>query len=401
MVSSLRYRVLVGGFGLIYALASMLVSGMLYIPSAPLRAGWSLYVYPTGPGPAWTYPVILFGGPYFQVALPIVSGILMTLSAAGVGLGMSLAVLLGTRLMRDRNEGALGPTGVGSAMGLTPVMIALVTIGACCSTTAAATAGVSLAAQSSGTTPALALANAWYLGVFQVVVVYVALIAQEQLVRVYGFLHGSSSGEWSAPRDRAPASPAFGWRAVGSGALRLALVAAGLTWSLSMFVDWFTISPARASAATWLGWILQHQVPGILAVLVALFPAGTRAFWSRLSRGRSMLAIRVTLVISGLALLTWIPTPLIGAGAAALGNELLAFWQFPIGWGAVSPPALGIGELSFRWAFQFGLLGAFALAMGISPEEALKPLVRSSGTRPTMPTPTGASQPAPARPESG
>jgi hypothetical protein len=381
LLSGPPYRILVGLIGLGYALGAMVFGGMLYLPSSPLKTGWFVYVYPSGPGPSWTYPAILAGGPNFFVDLPIVSAILMTLSAAGVGLGMSLAVLLGVRLTRRRRAGLLRPTVVGSAAGLTPVMIALVTLGACCSTTAAATAGIGLAAQSSGTTPAAALANAWYLGVFQVVVIYVALIAQEQLLSVYGLLFGGPTAGPPTPGAETGKLPPLGWRGAGSALLRIALVTAGVTWSLSMFTDWFSTPPARASAAAWLGWTLQHQVPGILAVLVALFPAGALAFWTKLTTGRWALAIRGVLATSGVALLTWIPAPLSGAGAAALGNELLGYWGFPSSWGAVAPPALGLVGLSLRWTFQFGLLGIVAVGMGISPEITLKPLLRSSAAR--------------------
>ncbi len=60
-------------------------------------------------------------------------------------------------------------------------MIALVTLGACCSTTAAATAGLGVIAQASGTSIDELLANNWYIGVFQILVLWIALIAQEQL----------------------------------------------------------------------------------------------------------------------------------------------------------------------------------------------------------------------------
>jgi len=382
LLSGLRYRVLVGLIGFGYALAAMVFGGMLYLPQHPLRTGWFFYIYPSGPGASWTYPAILAGGPSFQVFLPLSSAILMTLSAAGVGLGMSLALLLGVRLIRHRRAGLLRPTAVGSAAGLTPAMIALVTLGACCSTTAAATAGIGLAAQSSGTSTAAVLANAWYLGVFQVAVIYVALIAQEQLLRVYGLFLSSSTVGPPARDARTATPPPLGSKEVGSALLRIALVTAGITWSLSMFTGWFSTPPGRASAWVWLGWILQHQAPGILAVLVALFPAGTLAFWANLPRGRPALAIRGILVASGLALLTWMPTPLSQAGAGALGNELLGFWQFPAAWGAVAPPPLGVVGLSLRWVFQFAMLGVLALAMGIAPESTLKPFLRSSAAGP-------------------
>lgn len=374
----LRYRVLVGLVALGYGCGAMIFGRMLYIPSHPLSTAWSFYIYPSGPGPSWAYPLILIGSPYFQFGLPFISGILVTLSAAGVGLGMSVAVFLSAQLIRRRKAGLLRPTVAGAAAGLTPAMIALLTIGACCSTTAAATAGISLAAQSSGTTPAAALANGWYLGVFQVAVIYVALLAQEQLLSVYGWLFGDvRSGSSRADTDKAGTSP-LGWRGAASGALRIALVAAGLTWSLSVLADWSATPLGRANAAVWIGCIVQHEVPGVFAVMVALFPAGVLSIWSGPAPGRSRWILRATLVGCGLALLTWLPPSLSGAGAAALGNELLGGWGLPASWGAIAPPALGPIGLSLRWTFQFALLGLVSVATGISPGPTLRWFAPSS-----------------------
>jgi len=401
VLSSNRYRILVGIIGLGYALVAMLLGGMLLVPGTPARLGWFFYVYPSGPGPSWTYPLILAGNPYFLVYLPILSGILMTLTATGIGLGMSLGVWLGIGLIRSRKQGLLRPTAVGAAAGLTPAMIGLVTLGACCSTTAAATAGIGLVAQSSGTNPAMALANAWYLGVFQVVVVYVALIAQEKLLTVYGFLVG---GSFSNPSVRSAGHPDRGplsWREVGSAALRVALVAAGLTWSLSVMIGWTSAPPSRAGAVTWTSWVFQHEVPGMLAVIVALFPAEALAWWTERARRWPTRVLRATLVVSGLALLTWIPPPWSGEGAAALGNELLGFGHFPQSWGAVAPPSIGILALSLRWAFQLALLGTFAVAMGLVPRSAVGPLLQSSGDRKPARAPIAAPTAAPSLSKSG
>jgi hypothetical protein len=179
------YRILVGLIGVGYALGAMLYSGMLYIPGHPLNIPYFFFVEPAGHGAPGNYPAILAGGPYFQVDLPMISTILMTLTAAGVGLGMGLAVRLVVRLLRDRKNLHFGSTAARSAIGLTPAMVALVTLGACCSTTAAATAGLSLAARLGGGAASAVLANTWYLGAIQLSVVYVALLAQEHLVRVY------------------------------------------------------------------------------------------------------------------------------------------------------------------------------------------------------------------------
>ncbi len=203
----LRYRLLVGLIGLGYAFGAMLYSGMLYIPLHRLSIPVFFYIEPSGPGASWTYPAILAGGPYFQVDLPILSAILMTLSAAGVGLGMALAVLLVVRLLRHRDTGPLGTTAVRSAVGLTPAMIAFVTLGACCSTTAAATAGISLAAHSGGGGATALFADTWYLGFVQVAVVYVALIAQEHLVRIYDLFSDPSAPEPSRVTAQPSRSP--------------------------------------------------------------------------------------------------------------------------------------------------------------------------------------------------
>jgi len=206
MLAAPRYRAIVGTVGLGYALVAMVLSGMLYLPPSPLSTGWFFYVYPNGPGPAGTYPAILAGGPYVFLDLPLISGILMTLTAAGVGLGMALGLVLAIRLLRPRPRGLAGPTAVGSLMGLTPALIGLVTLGACCSTTAAAFAGISLVGRFGGAAPAAWVANAWIPGVLQVVIVFAALVAQEQLVRVYGYLARSSVPTDPEPEALAPAA---------------------------------------------------------------------------------------------------------------------------------------------------------------------------------------------------
>jgi hypothetical protein len=378
LLTLLRYRFLVGTIGLAYAVSAMLFAGMLYLPPARLATGSFFYIYPAGPGPAWMYPTVLAGTPYFELDLPFLSAILMTLSSAGVGLGMALAVFLGVRLAKQRKLGQLGPTAFGTAAGITPAMIALVTLGACCSTTAAATAGISLAAQSSGTSSATLLANTWYLGVFQVVVIYVALIAQEQLVRMSGFLvDGPRSAEFPTPAQGAKGSR-FARPVVGSLLLRGALVVAGLTWSLSVFAAWTVTPPGSADGWTWFDWIVLHLVPGILGVFVGLSPGGALAGWARLPKRGWAGVLRATLVTSGVLLVTWVPFPASRLGAVALGNELLGFWGFAVASGAVAPPGLGLSGLLLRWGFQFALLGAFAIAVGISPRSTIRPLARPS-----------------------
>ena len=223
------------------------------------------------------------------------------------------------------------------------------------------------------------LANAWYLGFFQVAVVYLALLAQEQLVGIYGVLLGWSLGSAPGAEVRPTPPRSLGWAGVGSGTLRVVFAVTGITWSLAMVAAWITTPPARAGGAAWFGWVLQHQIPGLLAISVALFPAGAAAFWATYSPTLPGKALRAVLVAAGAALLTWMPAPVSRYGAAALGNELLGYWHASAAWGAVPPPALGPVGLTLRWGFQFALLGVLSISIGLWPGRTLRPLLRSTG----------------------
>jgi len=377
-LSPLRYRLLVGTSAVVYAIVAMIVGGMLFVPSRPYDLGWFFVLYPSGPGPPWSYPTIMAGSPYFFLDLPLISGILMTLSSAGIGLGMALGILLGVRLLRRHGDRRGAPAAVGTAAGLTPAMISLVTLGACCSTTAAATAGISLVAQFSGTSPAEALANAWYLGVVQVAVVYVALLAQEQLLRIYRFaVEPSRSGDSSA-EIAWNARPRVGRDSIGRGALRLVLVAAGLTWSLSVMTLGFATAGSHSSLSVEIGGMLQREVPGVLAVVAGLFPERLVALCGRARGSPVSVGLRALLIATGLSLVAGIPPPWSGTGFCGLANELLGFGGFPRVWGAITPPAIGLAGLILRWSLQFLLVGLFSVAVGVSPKTATRVLTRTS-----------------------
>jgi len=377
-LSPLRYRLLVGTSAIVYAVVAMVVGGMLFVPPHSYDLGWFFYLYPSGPGPPWSYPTIVAGTPYIILDLPLISGILMTLSSAGIGLGMALGILLGVRLLRRDGDRGGAPAGAGTAAGLTPAMIGLVTLGACCSTTAAATAGISLVAQSGGTSPAEALANAWYLGVFQVAVVYVALLAQEQLLRIYRFAVEPSRTGGSAAQVGWNAGSTVGRGSIGRGTLRLVLVAAGLTWSLSVMTLGFATAGSRSDLPIEVGGIVQREVPGLLAVISGLFPERLVALGARARGGPAAVGLRSLFIATGLSLVAGIPPPWSATGFCGFANELLGFGGFPRVWGAVTPPSIGLAGLILRWSLQFLLLGLFSVIAGISPHFAAKPLTRAS-----------------------
>jgi hypothetical protein len=359
---------LMGTIGALYALIAMYVGQMLTL--GPTHLPSSLTIVTQG-YPFWDFPALILIQPNAVLVLPFFSTLTMALAALGVGIGMGVAVVLTGRLLRQRRAGSARPTAVGTAAGLTPVMLTLVTLGACCSTTAAATAGISLAAQSSGTNLLAVLSNNWYLGVFQLAILWVALLAQEQIVAVYGILFGLSSEGGTAT---ALAPPPVSVRSGLGALLRVALVVSGLTWALAAVADWTTVSPFSAPAAAWADWIGLHFLLGGLAVVAGLAPQGLdRAL--RTGPRSVVLGVRTVVGVSALSLLLWMPPAFASAGWVGLGNEVLGALGASSSMGAASPPVSGLA-LALEWTFQYLLVGAFALGLALAPRSVVHPMIR-------------------------
>jgi hypothetical protein len=361
-----------------YALGSMLLGGMLVL--AHYDGGYSvLLIWGNALGlQNWNYPGLLIEAPWGFVELPFFATFSMVLVSIGVGIGMAVAILLGVQLIRDRRASAGRPAATGTIAGLTPAMIALVTLGACCSTTAAATAGIGLVAQSSGSSTSNLVLNNWYLGVFQMVVVYIALIAQELLLRIYGNLFGARDPAFAKPQVEARR---LDRRAFAVGAVRAALLAGGVTWALAVLATWTTVDPASASAGLWFNWIVEHWLLGGLAVAAALAPRTVR---DRLlanlptTPGRFL---RASLVVGAWSLGGWVPPPLSTLGVEGFGNELLGSLGFSGSVGAVAPVFPWGVALLLRWGFQYLLLAAFAGAVGLAPSFSLRWLAETDAPR--------------------
>jgi hypothetical protein len=360
-------------FAILYALGSMVLGGMLVLARVPGGYSWAvLWGNALGNG-SWNYPGFWLVAPWGFVYLPFLATWSMVVISVGVGIGISVAVLITVRLLRDRKRAAAQPGAIGSLAGLTPAMIALVTLGACCSTTAAATAGVGLVAQASGTSLNNLLVNNWYLDVFQVTVVGIALFAQEMILEVYGGLLGFAAP--TASHDAAytgPRSTRLQWLA--GGALRGALLVGGVTWSLAMVAEWTTTNPIGASPTLWFQWIFQHQVVAIFAIVLALFPREISSAFSRSVAGPSSKALRAVMLVAGISLVGWLPPVVAGSGAPGFINELLGLGGLPASWGAVAP-VFGPGiTLWLRWGFQYLLLGGFAIVVALAPDRAFVPI---------------------------
>jgi hypothetical protein len=356
---------LVASIGVVFGFISLLVGQMLVLERIGGFYGVEVIWRSSGGAYWWNYPGVLVVEPWGLLALPFLPTIAMALVSYGVGLGMSVAILIAVRMVRLR-RGALGrPTALGSATGLTPAMIALVTLGACCSTTAAATAGIGVAAQTSGTTINTLLQNNWYLNVFQLVILWVALVAQEQLLIAYGIFFDPDRSRTIAahgPPDRFAAP---------KGITRVVLLVAGVTWSLTTIADWTQVSASAAGAGLWFHWIVQQQAPALLAIAVALAPAATAALVLRHAARPEGRLLRGLLFVSGVSLLTWWPPSFVRAGVVGWGNEFLGALGFSSAAGGVSAAPISGWGLVFHWGLQLILLGAFSIAVALAPRRFL------------------------------
>ena len=374
-------RMMAATFALLYALGALTLGAMMGIE--PLRLGYQSYVVWGAPlgYQWWNYPTVIILAPWGYFDLPLLPTFMMVLVSIGVGLGMAVAVLLGISLVRSRRRSAGEAASAGTIAGLTPAMISLVTIGACCSTTAASVAGVGVVAGATGTTVGSLVVNNWFLGVFQLAIVWLALFAQEVVLRVYGGIleRGSGPGlvaEEGRSRLKRP------WTAA---ALRGALLLGGITWTLTTLAEWTSASPTNASAALWVHWIVQQQLPGLLAILAALFPAGTLSVLHRSLPSRPTMVLRAALVLAGVTIAIGVPPPLASWGIAGLANELLGVLGAPVAWGAVTPSAPIGADLYFRWGVEYLLLGGFTIVSGLSPRAAFSPWAGTPA--PTVSTP--------------
>jgi len=374
-------------FALLYVLGSLFLGGMVVLGN--IRGGYTISTVWGGAasGGSWNYPGLLIIAPWGVVSLPFFATCAMIVVGIGVGFGMTVAFLLGIGLLRTRGTGRGGTSTAGTVAGLTPAMLSLVTLGACCSTTAAATAGVGLVAQASGTSVANLLLNNWYLGVFQIVMVWVALVAQEMLLVVYAGLFGRSRVVGAAAEGAF--APAWGARFLSAGLTRVLLLGAGVVWLLAILADWTTINPATAGPGFWYRWVVEHGMLGGIAVTAALFPTSLYRFALRVRVGSGRWVLGL-LIVGSLSLLIWVPPPLPAWGVDALVNQIFGVIGVPSAWGAIAPGPVGGLALYLRWTFEYVLLAGFALAAFLLPARVFPWL---TGRAENAPTGTASSRP--------
>ncbi len=216
-------------------------------------------------------------------------------------------------------------------------------------------------AAASGTNVNTILLNNWYVVVFQLAVVWLALVLQERALRM-------------SP-NACPTPPPIDRRFVAGSILRIGLLIAGITWSLAMFVEWSDNPPMTATAFTWYHWIFEHQLLSVAAIALAFVPREATTALFRISRGPAGWTLRFPLLIAGLTWCGWVPAQLASLGLGGFINELLGFIGAPGGMGAIPPDSSLGAPLYFHWAAQHMLLAGFALAVALDPRRATAPLL--------------------------
>jgi len=274
---------------------------------------------------------------------------------------MAAGLRLAYRLWRRRRVNGSSGTAVSTSLaGLTPAMVALLTLGACCSTTAAAAAGIETLAQASGYGPDQILVSSWYLNIFQLAVLGIALLAQEELLSVAPGLLGSD--EEGSRTLSGLAARKIPW---SSALVRVVLVGGGLIWGLSFLLQASLSSGSWANPAPWFAASLQRGFLGAVAVMGGLFPAPFARFVLSEGASRRTSALRLLLIAVGVSVAVGVPPPLATVGISGAGNQILGSWGLPPDLGGVVLPLAG--GLDWPFVALSILLGLFAIAAGLRP----------------------------------
>jgi hypothetical protein len=354
IVSSLQGKLLWLSFSILFGLVSMILGGMLAIvPISVVR----IYVAYSGI-PRWDYPMLWIDFHRLVMVFPFLPTILMILISAGVGLGSAVALMLAIG-SRSKYKA--------STIGSVPLITGFATAGACCCTSCLSTAGIAVIAAVSSVPTWEILMNDWYLGLFQLSIVFLSLLVLERELE----------------RNKETCNVTYSKKKMTlSVILKISLLIAGITWSLAMLVEWGEISPLSASLPTWYHWIFEHQLLSSFAILSAFFPS--KMYSIIRSRSLGAILLRVGLVLSALTWGFWVPEQLTNIGLGGFLNELFGYINLPLSLGAVPPDSsLGI-PLLFHWIFQHELLSIFALSASLIPRKVFAPLLWSSETTQKM-----------------
>ncbi len=382
-------RALAAAIALAYALGAMLVSGSLELGPTAVTSTSVEVLRNTNGTDWWDYPALVAIGPHFLLVVPFFGGVAMAVVSIGVGLGMAAGVLVSIELVRRRRSVPAGSGAASSLAGLTPGLIVLLTLGACCSTSAAALAGLGAIAQSSGSPLENVLLNSWYVSLFQVGVLYVALVAQEQLLRFYSGLLRGPSAYIDRPTVDRPWTPG---RAAGV-ALRILLIVGGTLWLLAGLLELGGSPPPGALPSVLLvGTLLQHFGLGLIALAAGLVPADLLRM--RLPIGSSRPLRGLTAVV-GVSVAVGTPPPLAGGGAPGLVNVVLGLLRVPASWGGSAPVAGEAPGALLAWSVLYAAVALLVTVLAIAPGRTLRQLGADTGVASPEPAPDRVASPEP------
>ena len=180
-----RRHAMVLGISLAYLLIAMNVGEMLDFLTTPVT--YAVYFAPSSLSPVnWVYPLVEVSLPGVIVVLPILPTLTMLFMSLGVGISLTTAVLLALGWIRERRAHVVRSTGTASfLMGWVPAAFGMATLGACCSAAITGTIEYGFLTRGGAASGNPLFVNIWYLSAFQVALVGAALIAQEELFRLY------------------------------------------------------------------------------------------------------------------------------------------------------------------------------------------------------------------------
>lgn len=357
-----RARLMVVLIAFAYAIVSAFVGRLVQV--FPAGSSVSGQVGALSRSTEWWNPVLIVNSSGWVLSLPLFATATLILVSIGVGLAMAACLVLVGSGVRKRGQAA---TTKGAGASIAPAVAGLATHGVCCCAACTATLGLGVVASVSGTDVYSLLRNAWYVNVFQLVVVGLSLAALERGLRL-------------ADKQCYPAihSNARLWVGIGC---RVALLVGGITWSMAMFVEWSVVSPVSASPAQWYHWILEHQLLALIAIFAALLPGDAIDLVAPAGSSRIGGLFRGGLFLAGFTWGVWVPPMLADLGLGGLLNEFFGLWGLPASWGAI-PVDAGLGALlAFHLVFQHLLLSGFAMLLATRPRLALTPLAWTLGLR--------------------
>jgi hypothetical protein len=331
-----RGALVAAGLAIAYLLVSFLEGGMLRpAASGPLPgSAWAL----SGSAGGWT------------LWLPFGPTLVMGGIAAGVGVGMGAGLLLVHRLFVVERTPSERARSLGPLAALTPAMVAVLTVGACCSTAAAALAGVGAGSSLTSGPLGATFGASWALTAVQAVVLALALLGQEGLLRLFP---DPFFGALARPEQRTLGTTRGELLRVDASRVLLGVAVAS---AISALLLETVLSPAGT-----LG--LGSPLPDrslvafltVLALLGLVVPACLAAASSR--RGsrsalRKLLALGTGLLVWGAPLPGWESDPTCGlqggGGPSGRGSSEAC---------GASRPDVGVGDAG----------GLFPLSLGSSP----------------------------------